>query len=71
MMSCLQCLIVVGESEVARRLVELSTQKEDLQYQLSCCQGQLEIQTQRAEGAEVTHITIVTVTMVAQLCVYR
>lgn len=54
-----------GDSEaVARRLVELSAEKEDLQYQLSCCQGQLETQTNRAGSTEVAYITIETITMV-------
>lgn len=44
-----------GSGDLAGRLVELSTQKEDLQYQLSCCQGQLETHVQRAESAEVTN----------------
>ena len=39
--------------DLTSRLVELSTHAEDLQYQLSCCQGQLEQERERAEGAEV------------------
>ena len=39
--------------EVARRLVEVSAEKEDVHYQLSCCQGQLETQMRKAELAEV------------------
>ena len=52
------CIVTTGSGSevVARRLVELSTEKEDLQYQLSCCQGQLETQTARAESAEVAYI---------------
>lgn len=53
-----------GSEEVARRLVELSTEKEDLQYQLSCCQGQLETQTQRAESTEVSYIVVATIAIV-------
>ena len=45
--------LFIETSDVARRLVELSSEKEDLQYQLSCCQGQLETQAERAETAEV------------------
>lgn len=51
-MSC-PLYIEGGSGDLAGRLVELSTQKEDLQYQLSCCQGQLETHIQRAESAEV------------------
>ena len=39
--------------DVAQRLIEVSAEKEDLQYQLSCCQGQLESQTRKAETSEV------------------
>lgn len=52
MMSC-PLYIEGGSGDLEGRLVELSTQKEDLQYQLSCCQGQLETHIQRAETAEV------------------
>ena len=42
-----------GPGDVARRLIEVSAEKEDVQYQLSCCQGQLETQTRKSESAEV------------------
>ena len=44
-----------GSGDLAERLVDLSTQREDLQYQLSCCQGQLETQVLRAESAKVRY----------------
>lgn len=52
-MLCDDVMLFLFIEDVAKRLVELSTEKEDLQYQLSCCQGQLEAQIQRAEAAEV------------------
>ena len=52
-MLCDDVMLFLFIEDVAKRLVELSTEKEDLQYQLSCCQGQLETQIQRAEAAEV------------------
>ena len=55
-MEGLQCNVLFtdsGPGDVARRLIEASAEKEDLQYQLSCCQGQLETQIRKAESAEV------------------
>ena len=63
-MSCHVLYIASESGDVARRLVELSTEKEDIQYQLSCCQGQLETQIQRTESAEVTNITMVMIAIV-------